>query len=181
MSYSISITEYTVLQVIRAFLLTLPNINQVIRAQQNRASLPQGPNWIEMTPIMRARLSLNTDTYLVSGTGTTAVTTKSSLATYRQDVQCDVFGPMAGDISQFLSQLWIDPDTIANLTVNGVTPLYATDPRNMQFTNDQQQFEYRFSIDLSAEIDPVITSASQSAGTLTLGGIYSVDATFPPS
>ena len=181
MSLSLSLTEAQAMTAFGNFIAGLgivPN-GQISRGQQNQVALSSGPNWIKMTPLMRPRLSTPVDAISVSGSGTLAVTTGSVTTTFRMDVQVDCYGPLAEDTATYIAAFWRDQYAYNAMQGTGVVPLYHSDMRNLTFINDQAQYEYRWSLDLSAEIDPIVTYASQSADTLT-GGVFNVDATFPP-
>ncbi|NPT59102.1 phage neck terminator protein [Paraburkholderia elongata] len=64
MSATLSLTEVQTLTALRNFLLAvLPANTEVIRGLDNRVPEPQGANFVEMTPILRDRLSTNVDSY----------------------------------------------------------------------------------------------------------------------
>ena len=163
MSLTLSITESQALAALRqSYLLALfPGVS-VTRGQGNRAPLPPGPNWILITPIVRARLSEPWDGISVTGSVTTASVTQNT----RLDVQVDCFGPAAEDNITQIVMTWRDLYARNALAGTGVTPGYQSEPRNLTFVNDQSQYEFRWSIDLSMEVDPVATYLSQSADTL---------------
>ncbi len=61
---TLDITEKQVLTALRAFLLRiLPAGTDAVRGQVNRVPEPMCPNFVVMTPIMRARLATNRDFY----------------------------------------------------------------------------------------------------------------------
>ena len=60
MTASLILTESQILTVLRSFLLDiLPSGIEVIRGQDNRVPEPAGPNFVEITPMFRSRLSTN--------------------------------------------------------------------------------------------------------------------------
>lgn len=61
MASAVSVTETQILTAVRSYLLSiLPSTVEVIRAQVNRVSPPQG-SFVEMTPFLRKRLATNED------------------------------------------------------------------------------------------------------------------------
>jgi hypothetical protein len=61
---SISITESNVLTALRTLLLSvLPAGVEIVKGQDNQVGEPQGPDFVVMTPLLRARLGTNIDTY----------------------------------------------------------------------------------------------------------------------
>jgi hypothetical protein len=49
-----------------------------------------------------------------------------------------------------------------------VFPLFSTDPKQMAFTNDQQQTENRWEVDFTIQVNPVVTVSQQFFDTLTI-------------
>ncbi len=136
-----------------------------------------------------AAISVDPDT----GLGTYAVTPSQTVASQnmaagvanitqptKMTVQLDVHGPVSADNAQVISTLLrdvygvnlFDPD------VSGVTPLYADDPRQGPYRNEQQQIENRWMVEAVLQINPTVTLPQQFAGELSLE-LVSVDATYP--
>ena len=62
MSATLSLTESQTLAALRSFLLAiLPTGIEVVTAQDNRVSMPAGPNFVALTPLARERLATNVD------------------------------------------------------------------------------------------------------------------------
>jgi hypothetical protein len=90
-------------------------------------------------------------------------------------VQIDVHSPdfQGGDFAQTISTCLRDPFGVsffANLPspLNGVVPLYADDPKQIGWTNDQQQWEARWSLDCCLQINQVVGIAAQYADSATV-------------
>lgn len=132
------------------------------------------------------------------GTGTYTVTPAQSAISQRlaagvmeivQDtmwvVQLDVHGPGAGttaaDNAQVISTMMRDPYGFEFFTAAGdqAVPLFAEDPRQMPFTNAENQYEDRWVVDVSLQTNPAIVLPQQFADTVVLDTV-SVEATFPP-
>ncbi len=179
MSFSLSITEANLMTVVGNFLTAvLPTGTQVVRGQDNRVPLPQGPNWVAMTPVVSTRMATNIDTW--DFTDDPAAT---DMLTYMQaDVQVDCFGPLAHDMAQIVLTAFRDDYAVQQIAAAGfdITPLYTSDPRNLSFTNDQDQYEYRWSLDLSLQVNPSLSAPQQFADALA-AGIISVDEQYPPT
>lgn len=95
-------------------------------------------------------------------------------------IQLDVHGPNSPDNAQKISTIFRDAygyDLFAPL-VSGVSPLYADDPRQAPFTNDQQQVENRWMIESVVQVNPVVTLPQQFAGALSVE-LIDVDAIYP--
>ena len=69
--------------------------------------------------------------------------------------QIDVHGPNSADNAMTISTLWRDDfgAQFFNANFYAITPLYADDPRQMPFLNDQEQIETRYLI--SAELEAI--------------------------
>ena len=85
------------------------------------------------------------------------------------DYQLDVHGPNSADNAQAISTLFRDEYATSWWTSNGFTtsaPLYADDPRQMPFVNENQQVENRWTITARLESDQTVTVPLQFAGAL---------------
>jgi hypothetical protein len=95
-------------------------------------------------------------------------------------MQLDVHGPNASDNAQMISTLLRDDyavEAIAAVNPN-VAPLYAEDPRQMPFINDQQQYEYRWVVECHLQANQTVTLPQEYADTLVVG-LIDVDAVYP--
>jgi len=107
--------------------------------------------------------------------GVTKVTQNTKLM-----IQLDVHGPMSADNAQIISTLLrdeygvslFDPDN------SGVCPLFADDPKQMPYSNEQQQVENRWVIEVALQVNPTVVIPQQYADVLSIIPL-SVDATFP--
>lgn len=76
-------------------------------------------------------------------------------------------GGTAGDMASTVSTLFRDPfaaDQFASQDPNyGVVPLYADDPRQMPFVNDQQQYEWRWIVEAVMQANAVVSVPQQYA------------------
>lgn len=91
-------------------------------------------------------------------------------------VQLDVHGPNASDNVRKISALMRDEFATDYFDGLGlpIAPLYADDPRYMPFTNDQNQYEYRWVVDAHLQIDPTVSVPQQFFDTITLK-MYEID------
>lgn len=117
----------------------------------------------------------------VGGTGTYYVNPTQNViletmyAGLRQDlvatewvVQCDLHGPLSANYAQTLVNLFrseVAVDTFTNLG-SSVVPLYADEAREAPFFNGEQQVEYRWTVDLHFQVNPVTGVTQQFADTL---------------
>jgi len=177
---TLSLTEDQTLTVLRTFLLgLLANGVEVVLAQDNRVPEPAGPDFITMTPLLRERLATNIVT-TVDGFPNDPQT-RSALVPEQVTVQLDVHGPASSDNVQVIASLFRSDWAADQFAASGyaVAPLYASDPRQIPFVNGEQQVEYRWTIDLVMQCNPVTTVTQDFAAQLGIG-IVNVDATYPP-
>lgn len=97
-------------------------------------------------------------------------------------VQLDVHGPNSADNAQIISTLFRDDYAVQSMTASGfdLAPLYADDPKQVPFANDQQQIEYRWVIDARLQVNPTVSVPQQFADQLN-AILIDVDAKYPPT
>lgn len=168
--------EDYVITALRAFLLeVIPAGIEVIQAQANRVPEPAGENFVLMTPLRRTRLATNTDTH------DTFDQTTSAMQPTQIDYQVDVHGEMGADICQTVTTMFRDEYAVQFFEAEhpGVVPLYCDDPKQLPFTNGEKQYEDRWVIQASLQVDTTILFPQQSAIDLVVIP-KSVDVEFPP-
>lgn len=62
---------------------------------------------------------------------------------------------------------------------SGVVPLFADDPRQMPFVNDQQQYEWRWILEAKFQVNQQVTVSQEYADAVNVG-LVEVDGRFPP-
>jgi hypothetical protein len=113
-------------------------------------------------------------TYTISPTpqNTHIIETMYAGATQRLEptewvVQVDLHGPASANNVQVLQSLFRSEyayDTFESQpTGDAVVPLHADEARFLPFINDQQQVEYRWSIDLHLQVSPIVGTSQQFA------------------
>ena len=83
--------------------------------------------------------------------------------------QVDVYGPNSGDNAQTISTLFRDGYATQWWARNGyatTSPLYADDPMQMPFMDDQQQVENRWKIEAHVQVDATVAVSQDFADTL---------------
>jgi hypothetical protein len=127
-----------------------------------------------------------TGTYTVTPTQTLASETlyagvRADLEETELTVQLDIHGPVSGDSTKIIEALWRSEYATAAFEADGVAvaPLFADDARQMPFLNAEQQFEYRWTLDLHMEIVPIIGTLQQFADEVVVTTIE-VDTAYPP-
>lgn len=75
-------------------------------------------------------------------------------------MQLDFYGDMAFDRVTQCATMWRSQYTTNKL--QATQPLYANNPRNMEFVNEQDQYEKRFLLEIALQYNPYYTYAEQS-------------------
>lgn len=133
-----------------------PNI-PVVQGLQNNSPLP--PNAIVMT-LMPYAQDLDQSQYYNDGETEESMVQVSKL----QMMQLDFYGDDAYNKVMKVSTLWRSQYTTEAL--KGVQPLYANNPRNMEYVNEQDQYEKRFLLEIALQYNPYYTYSEQSADTV---------------
>lgn len=175
MTITLAPNQSAIFTAMRAFLVgILPSDVEVIQAQVNRVPEPAGSDFVVMTAIRRTRLSTNEDD---SSDGSADLLSVEHSIDFV--VQLDVHGPDSGDNAQIISTLLRDEYGVTAFEGTGVTPLYTEDPRQLPFQNAEQQYEDRWVVEASLQVNEVVTVPQQYADALDVV-LISVDATYPP-
>jgi hypothetical protein len=95
-------------------------------------------------------------------------------------VQLDVHGPNSTDNIQALATLFRSEVACYAFKQSGLDmqPLYTSDPRQAAFTNGENQYEDRWTIDAVMQINPIVTTPQQFADQLLMGFV-NVTAVYP--
>lgn len=97
-------------------------------------------------------------------------------------VQLDAHGPISADLAQTITTLMRSAWGVAKFEeLNpgcGVTPLYADDPKQMPFSNDQVQQEDRWMVEAHLQVKPTVTVPQQFAAAAIVG-LVEVDERYP--
>jgi hypothetical protein len=179
MPVTLSLTEDQIFTVLGDFLTSiLPSDVEIVRGLVNRVPPPTGPDYIVMTSEFRTRLATNVTTY---DTSDPAPTTQAVLEPATFVAQIDVFGPASADNSQIICTLFRSEMATTFFAQSGfdVQPLYVEDPKQIPFSDGEQQYEERWTIDAVMQINPVVT-VSQDFANQAVVGLIEVDAYYPP-
>lgn len=170
---TVDITEAAILAKLGDFLTdVLPAGVEIVQGQDNRVPPPASDNYVVFWPSRRARLATNSHEY-TPGADTKAATTEVELI-----VQVDIHGSNSADNAQVVTTLWRDPyacefmDPVA-------APLFAEEPVQLPFWNDQEQTENRWVLKLHLQANVTVSTAQEFADTLTVD-LIEVDTTYPP-
>ena len=172
---------------LRSFLLAvLPPGTEVVLAQDNRVPMPEGPNFVTMTELMRPRLSTNVVSYYDGFPSGPQL--RHALQPTRVEVQLDIHGPESSENLQIITTLFRDEYGAEKFKASGfdVEPLFCSEPRQVPFLNDQQQVDKRWAVDVAMQANPVVTTGQEFASVVSpdigelVSNINNVDAAYPP-
>jgi hypothetical protein len=181
---TIDITETILLTALRGFLLSAVS-GDVVQSQQNRVAMPKGTFTI-MTPIDSVGISVNRKTY--HDTGVAGTGTEGNTQSKKWRCQLDCYGAQAHDNATLISTLWRTPYACGlfitacqtlGIPSKSIAPLYAGDPHNTNMINAEEQFQDRWTLDVTLQFNPTVTVPQDFAAQLIIG-LAEVDAKFPP-
>lgn len=132
----------------------------IVRAYDNRVASPKSP-YVELTELLQ--LDLETPSATHDGTNQqTALTSPTHI-----DVQIDFVGPSAGDQCKAVKGIVRSPYAVAQFPV-GIAPLYCDDGHNTTMVTGEQQYDYRWTLTLTCQYNPIVYIPQQSATTLAI-------------
>jgi hypothetical protein len=131
-----------------------------------------------------------TGTYSVTNTQVLSAETlyagvSDALVPMEWTVQLDVHGPNSANNAVIVEGLFRSEYGTTSFAASGqaggydIQPLYCDDARQMPFLNGEQQIEYRWTLDLRMQINPIVRTQQDFATALDVN-IIEVDATYPP-
>lgn len=168
-----SITEAQVVAAVRAYLLAnLPPSVEVMKGQANRVAETKAPDFVIMVPAWRRRLGTTIETW--DQTDWQISRAEPMLV----DMQLDFHGEASTDNATVIQILWRSAAACDFLAPFGVAPLYCDDGQQMPFINDQNQYEDRWIMNLTMQINPAVSTAQQFAASLAVD-LVEVDVTPP--
>lgn len=169
MNYVPSITDKQVFDALRAFLLViLPTGTEIVRALDNKVAMPKG-NFVVMRAVTQTRLATNITEYTLDNAGDT----KSSKQEIEYGIQLDVYGSNAANNAMTISTLFRDAFAYESFGDN-VKPLYCDDPKQLEFSNAEMQYENRFMIMAYLQCNPVVSTPAQLFTELSPPTVYTV-------
>lgn len=166
------------LAALRSVLLSLIGSGtEVIEGEINRVPEPVGPDFVVMIPITRERLSTNVDTYAdIPDAGVKLIAMPAAVT-----VQIDIHGPNSADNAAIIAAVFRDESACDGLSLSGfdLAPLYTSEPRQTPFINAEQQVEFRWAIDLTLQVNAVVTLAQDFAAEVVVS-LIDVDIAYSP-
>jgi len=167
--YTPDINNSDVFTALRSFLQTVLGGIEVVQGKDNQVPMPEG-DFVLMTAGAQKRLATNIDEYtfdLVDGDS------KSIQQKIEYGIQLDVYGANAANNAVIISSTLRDSFAYEQFPDN-VKPLYCDDPMQLEFVNDQAQYERRFMIMAYLQFDPTVVVPAQMATELVSPTIYPV-------
>jgi hypothetical protein len=86
---------------------------------------------------------------------------RSDIVLTQTALQLDFHGPNSADNTKIVQGLWRSEYSYDLLQPLGVAPLYASEPVEAPFINAEQQYEYRWTLDLEMQVNPTILTTQQ--------------------
>ena len=160
------------LQALRFFLLAaltpLSAGIEVVQAQDNQVPEPIADNFAIMTLLFRDRLGMNVVSYTDGFPD--GEQTRQTMQPTQFTVQLDLHGPLSQDMVQVVTTLFTDEFGFSKFEEANfdVRPLYCGQARQMPFINGEQQVEFRWTVDLTMEAKPVVSTDQQFAAELRI-------------
>lgn len=96
--------------------------------------------------------------------------------------QLDVHGPNSSDFAQTISTMFRDPYAVDQFATSGfpISPLYADDPAQRPFVNENQQVENRWALDAHLQANITVSVAQQASDVLSVEAISVEAPPYPP-
>lgn len=142
-----------------AYLTELFPTSPVIQGLQNNTPLPIDAIVMTLMPYTQ---DLDQARYEHDGDIQESLVQGSKL----QMMQLDFYGTQAYDKAMKTATLWRSQHSTNIL--QGVQPLYANNPKNLEYVNEQDQYEKRFLLEIALQYNPHYTYAEQSSTTAAI-------------
>lgn len=94
---------------------------------------------------------------------------KTMLNPVKMTIQCDIHGAFSCDNAHIITTAFRDVyacDKFAESNKH-VYPLFSSEPKQMPFNNSEQQVEERWVVDLTVQVNPIVTISQQFFDALT--------------
>lgn len=147
------ITDQDIYDEIWDYLTALFPTTPIVQGLQNNSPLPKDAIVMTLMPYAQA---LDQSRYDYNGETEEGTVQESKL----QIMQLDFYGADAYNKVMKTSLLW--RSTYSTNILKAVQPLYANNPRNLEYVNEQDQYEKRFLLEIALQYNPYYTYAEQS-------------------
>ena len=182
-----ALTEADFMGALHGYISTVTGLNEalIFRGQQSRMVLPKNGAYCIYTPIIRQRRGTNVYRFDAEGLPDNKNGVDSLTALVLIDVQVDFYADDAAQNAQALeiaSRSYVGTDYFKQrqkpLDVRVVT---AQSPRNLTGIDESNQYEQRWSVTITAEINSVWSQKLPWFEDVTWKQFKNVDVFFPPT
>lgn len=93
--------------------------------------------------------------------------------------QLDIHGDAGGDTSRIVTTMFFDDYAVEQFAALNtmVSPLFCNDPKQLPFVNAEQQYEDRWVMEVTMQVNTIVTAPQQYADALAVD-LVNVDATY---
>ena len=148
--YIASITVDQVIEAVGAFIQPFVGSGvQIIRAQVNRVSPPNGP-FVELTEVIQSDIQ-----YPLSWYDSTA-SQGNILSPKRIAIQADFYGPSSGDWCSVVKSAIRTPWGVSQFP-SGIAPLYTDDGHEAPLITGEDQYLRRWALTIMLQYNPVVS------------------------
>jgi hypothetical protein len=162
-----SITLDSVFTTLRDFLLgILPSQVEVVQGQANRVPMPQGDDFIVMTPIRFEKLAQTVHEVTAPTSPAPALGTDEISRSTAIHIQLDVYGGQADANASTITTLFQDSYGAEAMAGSGIAPLYAEDPFQLPLVAGEQQWIQRWTVRIGLHGHIAVTVPQAFADTL---------------
>ena len=157
-------SESDIFTLVRAFILHVIGADEiVVQGQQNYVPAPNVQSYVVMWPSSLTRLSTNESEYDSIGE------TRNVRSSMESTIQVDVHGVKSGEWAILLAGLIRDPLAVDFFKAGNpkISPLDATDPKQMPFMGGERTYENRWTFYLQLHLAALISTEQDFAGELS--------------
>lgn len=162
--YVVNIAIDAVIDALKAFILPFylaqpdSDTANIVRGQGNRVAMPPSP-CIVLTEVLQQPL----ETPIQDGSNLVL----TIIGPKRIDIQIDIYGPTAGDISTALENVFRTSYACDQFPDN-IKPLYASDSLQAPLITGEEQYESHWLLTATLQYNPTLTVPQQSATALAI-------------
>ena len=180
-----ALTEADFMAALHGYIVAVTGLDGgvVFRGNQSRMVLPKKGAYCIYTPIIRQRRGTNLYNFDAAGLPDDENGTDSLTALVLVDVQVDFFADNASQNAQALeisSRSYIGTDYFKGEGVD-VRVVTAQNPRNLTGIDASNQYEERWSVTITAEINSALIQKLPWFEDVTMKALKNVDVYFPPT
>lgn len=148
---------------------TLMNVVSVESGEIVPGVLLSGPRVAPGTKVVSGTLTNGAGTLVVNVSQTVPLATlsagsRTASQSLQLRIQIDVHGPDSSENARIITTMFRDTYAVEQFQASGiadVTPLYADDPKQLPYSNAEQQIEQRWVIDAAIQAVPVVQGLPQ--------------------